>query len=165
MTDRKSVNDIAKLELNVCLINSSGKLRHKVFPNTPAGFEQLLEWLSRQRVERVHACMEATGTYSEPLALFLIEAGHRFSLINPAATKAFAASRLSRTKTDRVDAELIAHFTKAQEPPAWIPPAQEIRELQALVRRLESLIEMRVAEGNRLTSGVTVGAVRQSLEE
>src|SRR5918912_757559 len=141
MTDRKSVNDIAKLELNVCLINSSGKLRHKVFPNTPAGFEQLLEWLSRQRVERVHYCMEATGTYSEPLALFLIEAGHRFSLINPAATKAFAASRLSRTKTDRVDAELIAHFTKAQEPPAWIPPAQEIRELQALVRRLESLNE------------------------
>lgn len=37
--------DIAKLKFNVCLINSSGKLRHKVWPNTMTGFEQLLEWL------------------------------------------------------------------------------------------------------------------------
>lgn len=157
--------DIAKLKFNACLINTSGKLKHKVFPNTPAGFEHLLEWLLRQGVRRAHACLEATGTYSEPLALFLIEAGHRVSLINPAAIKAFAASRLSRTKTDRVDAELIARFTKAQEPPAWVPPAKEVRELQALVRRLEALIEMRVAEENRLSSGITVGVVRESLEE
>jgi transposase len=157
--------DIAKLKFNACLINVAGKLKHKVFPNTSTGFDQLLEWLSRQGVERVHACLEATGTYSEPLALFLNEVGHPVSLINPAAIKAFAQSRLSRTKNDRVDAELIARFTQAQQPPAWTPPPQEIRELRALVRRLESLVEMRVAEENRLSSGVTVGAVRQSLEE
>lgn len=68
--------DIAKLKFNACLINTGGKLKHKVFPNTPAGFEHLLEWLLRQGVQRVHACLEATGTYCEPLALFLIEAGH-----------------------------------------------------------------------------------------
>ena len=157
--------DIAKLKFNACLINTSGKLKHKVFPNTSTGFGQLSEWLSRHDVQSVHACLEATGTYSEPLALFLIEAGHRVSLINPAAIKAFAGSRLSRTKNDRVDAELIARFTQAQPPPAWVPPAREVRELQALVRRLESLLEMRVAEENRLTSGLTVEAVRQSVEE
>lgn len=46
-----------------------------------------------------------------------------------------------------------------------MPPAKEVRELQALVRRLETLIEMRVAEENRLSSGITVGVVRESLEE
>lgn len=46
-----------------------------------------------------------------------------------------------------------------------MPPAKEVRELQALVRRLETLIEMRVAEENRLSSGITVGIVRESLEE
>jgi len=102
-----------------------------------------------------------SGTYSEPLALFLHEAGHQVSVINPAAVKAFAQSRLSRTKTDKVDAELIARFCQAQAPPAWTPPPAEVRELQALVRRLESLIEMRVAEENRLSSGITVEAVRQ----
>jgi transposase len=157
--------DISKLKFNVCLIQTSGKLRHKVFPNTSAGFEQLTVWLSKQGLERIHGCLEATGTYSEPLALFLHESGHSVSLINPAATKAFAASRLSRTKTDRVDAELIARFCQAQQPSAWTPSAREVRELQALVRRLESLIEMRVAEENRLSSGIVVDMVRRSLEE
>src|SRR5215213_7795034 len=157
--------DISKLKFNACLINIEGKLRHKLFPNTAAGFEQLRDWLLRQGVERVHACLEATGTYGDSLALFLHEAGHRVSVINPAATKAFAQSRLSRTKTDRVDAELIARFCLAQAPPTWSPLPMEVRELQALVRRLESLTEMRVMEENRLSSGITVDMVRQSVEE
>ncbi len=83
----------------------------------------------------------------------------------PAGVRAFANAGLSRTKNDKVDAELIARFCLAQQPKAWQPPAPELRELQALVRRLESLIEMRVAEENRLSSGVSTDAVRQSLEE
>ncbi|HEX8070745.1 MAG TPA: transposase [Pyrinomonadaceae bacterium] len=165
MTEPTLGIDIAKLKFNVCLISTSGKLRHKVFPNNEAGFEQLRQWPAKQGGQRAHACLEATGTYSEPLALFLAEAGHAVSLVNPAATKAFAASRLSRTKNDRVDAELLARFCQAQRPPAWTPPPQEVRELQAPVRRLESLIGMRVMEENRLSSGITVEAVHQSLAE
>ena len=165
MTDPALGLDIAKLKFNVCLINSSGKLRHRVFPNTATGFEQLLDWLSRHGVPRGHACLEATGTYGEALSLCLHQAGYTVSVVNPAAIKAFAGSRLPRTKTGRVDAELIARFCQAQTPPAWTPLPQEVRELQALVRRLESLIEMRVMEENRLSSGVTVDSVRQSVEE
>ena len=157
--------DSAKLKFNVCLINISGKLRHKVFPNTSTDFEQLREWLTKHGVRRVHACLEATGTYGEALALYLHEARHIVSMVNPAATKAFAQSRLARTKTDRVDAELIARFCQAQQPPAWTPLPAAVRELQALVRRLEALIELRVMEENRLSSGLTVDAVRQSVEE
>lgn len=165
MTEPALGIDISKLKFTACLIHQSGKLKHKVFPNGEAGFEQLTGWLSRQGVERVHACLEATGTYSEPLALFLHEAGHRVSLVNPAAIKAFAGSCLSRTKTDRVDAALIARFCQAQQPPQWAPLPAEVRELQALVRRLDSLIEMRVMEENRLSSGITVEAVKESVEE
>jgi len=60
---------------------------------------------------------------------------------------------------------LIARFCQAQAPPAWKPLPEEVRELQALVRRLESLIEMRVMEENRLSSGITVDMVRESVEE
>jgi transposase len=165
MTELALGIDIAKLKFNVCLINSSGKLKHKVFPNNATGCEQLQAWFAKQGVERVHACLEATGTYSEPLSLFLSETGHTVSVVNPAAIKAFAASRLSRTKTDRVDAELSARFCLAQVPPAWPPLPHEVRELQALVRRLEALLEMRVAEENRLSSGITVEVVRASVEE
>jgi transposase len=165
MTEAVLGIDIAKLKFNACLIHSSGKLKHKTFPNSSTGFEQLTEWLMQQGVQCVHACLEATGTYSEALALYLHSGPHTVSLINPAATKAFSASRLSRTKTDRVDAALSARFGLAQAPAAWTPPPPEVRELQALVRRLEALQVMRVREENRLSSIITVDSVRESVEE
>ena len=157
--------DLAKLKFNACLVREGGKLRHKVFANDPSGFSQLSGWLAQQGVERVHACMEATGAYGDALAAYLHEAGHTVSRVNPAAIKAYAQSRLSRTKNDRVDAALIAGFCAERRPPAWHPPAPELRELQALVRRLDSLVEMRTMEENRLSSGITVEAVRASVEE
>ena len=125
--------DIAKLKFDVCLIKENGKVKHKVFANTKHGFEQLVAWLSSHQVGGLHVCLEATGSYGEALALHLFDAGYRVSVVNPAAVKAFAASRLTRTKTDKVDAELIARFCLAQEPQAWQPPAPEVRQLQALV--------------------------------
>ena len=157
--------DIAKLKFDVCLIKENGKAKHKVFANTTHGCEQLIVWLSAHQVGSLHVCLEATGSYGEALALYLFDVGLTVSVVNPAAVKAFAASRLTRTKTDKVDAELIARFCLAQQPEAWQPPAPEVRELQALVRRLESLIEMRVAEDNRLSSGVSTASVRHSLKE
>jgi len=157
--------DISKLKFNACLVRTDGKLRHRVFPNNPTGFAQLCDWLARQGVERVHACLEATGAYGDSLAADLHEAGHIVSVVNPAAIKAYAQSRLSRTKTDRVDAALIAGFCSERRPPAWRPSAPEVRELQALVRRLESLVEMRTMEENRLSSGISVAAVKASVEE
>jgi transposase len=115
-------------------------------------------------VAQVHACLEATGTYSEALATYLYDNGHQVSVVNPAATKAYAGAQLSRTKTDRVDAELIARFCQTQKPQLWKPAAVEVRELQALVRRLDSLIEMQVMEENRLSSGLHPVGVRDSIE-
>ena len=156
--------DVAKLKFNVCLIQEGGRLRHRVFANNEAGFAQSSEWLTKNNVAQVHACLEATGTYSEALATYLFDAGHQVSLVNPAAIKAFAGAQLSRTKTDKVDAELIARFCLAQRPMVWSPPIAEVRELRALVRRLDSLTEMHTAESNRLTPGVTSVAVRVSLQ-
>jgi transposase len=124
--------DIAKAKFNVCLLSSSGKLKHKVFPNAEAGFAQLGAWLLKLGVERVHGCLEATGTYGEALSLYLYDHNHRVSVINPAAIKAFAASRLSRTKTDRVDAELIARFCLANSR----PPGNHFRRKCAACRHL-----------------------------
>src|SRR5215216_3066026 len=157
--------DLAKLKFNACLLREDGRLRHKVFPNNPDGFSQLSDWLAKQVVGRAHACLEATGAYGDSLATYLHEQGHIVSVVNPAAIKAYAQSRLSRTKTDRVDAALIAGYCAERRPPAWMPPAPELRELQALVRRLDSLVEMRTMEENRLSSGIAVEAVRESVEE
>jgi len=155
--------DIAKAKFDACLLLPDGTTRHKVFPNTPSGFDLLTRWLGQHTVDPVHACLEATGTYGAALALYLYERQHVVSLINPAAIKAFAASRLTRSKTDRVDASLIARFCATQDPPAWTPPAAEVQELQGLVRRLDALVEMRTMERNRLSAGETLAAVRASI--
>jgi transposase len=156
--------DIAKAKFQVALLLPEGKLRHKSCPNTLTGFRQLAEWLTRQDVAHVHACLEATGTYGEALATWLHDAGHVVSVVNPAIIHAYARAQLARSKTDRIDAELIARFTATQQPPAWTPPTREIRELQALVRRLDALQGMRTQEANRLAAGVVVADVRASIE-
>jgi transposase len=86
------------------------------------------------------------------------------SVLNPAVTHAYAASRLARAKTDRIDAALIARYTATEQPAAWTPAPREVRELQALIRRLDALQGMRTQESNRLEAGPLVPAVRASLE-
>ena len=154
--------DISKRKFDACLVRDGGKLRHRAFPNTPAGCSQLSAWLAKQKAERVHASLEATGAYGEALATYLHEAGHTVSVVNPAQIKAYAQSRLSRAKTDKADATLIAQFCAERRPPRWSPLPQEVRELQALARRLDALQEMRQMEANRLEVAATA-AVTESL--
>jgi transposase len=156
--------DIAKLHFDAALLPPAGKLKHKRFANTPAGYRELLTWLQRLGCATVHACLEATGTYGEALSLFLYEAGHTVSVVNPKAIVHHAKSKLARTKTDKVDAGLIADYCQKERPAPWTPPAPELRELQALVRRLEALAEMRQMERNRQAAAVHPAVVQASLE-
>ncbi len=141
--------DLSKQKFEVALL-VEGKIKNKSFPNTTEGFETLALWLKKLNVHQVNACLEATGNYGEDLAIFFHEAGHTVSLVNPARVKGFAQSELIRTKTDKIDAGIIARFALAMKPDPWIPPPPEIRSLQALARRADSLIDMLTQEKNRL---------------
>ncbi|HEX7045950.1 MAG TPA: IS110 family transposase [Gammaproteobacteria bacterium] len=143
--------DIAKRKFDVALLRE-GKFKNKAFANTATGFLALRDWLQKHQVEQMHACMEATSRYGEALAFDLLDAGHKVSIVNPAQIKAFGRSQLSRNKTDEADARLIAQFCFHFKPPQWMPPSAEVRELQALVHRLESLQDMRLQEISRLES-------------
>jgi transposase len=142
--------DVAKQKFDVALL-SDGKTKHKTCKNSTEGFEILMVWLEKKGVQKVHACLEATGNYGEDLAIYLHEAGHTVSIVNPARIKGFAQSELIRTKTDKIDAALIARFCLAMKPGSWIPPSPDIRYLKALVRRVDSLIDMRSQEKNRIS--------------
>lgn len=142
--------DIAKRKFDVALLEGA-KVCNKVFENSPGGHQALLEWLGRRSCapEATHVCMEATSQYYEVLAQFLWSAGFRVSVINPLQIKAFGQSRLSRQKTDRADAALIARFGEQQLPALWQPAPPEIKALQRLVARLEAVQQMRVQEQTR----------------
>lgn len=155
--------DIAKRKFQVALLMGN-KCKNKSCPNTAEGHKELLGWLKRQGVEQVHACLEATGNYGEAVATALADAGHSVSLVNPARIQGFAQSEMSRTKNDQADAALIARFCRAMHPELWKPPAPEVRELRALVRRLADLHEMAQMEENRLESGVASEDVAASIQ-
>lgn len=144
--------DISKKDFDVALLRSE-KFKNKKFVNNLKGFSALMNWLEGLNVSAndVHACMEATGVYGEPLATFLHDHGFYVSVVNGARVKGFAQSELSRTKTDKKDACVIARFCEALKPDQWVPAAREVRELKALFRRLEALQEMLHQEENRVS--------------
>lgn len=157
--------DVSKNTLDVALLGESAKPRHKVFANNAAGHLELLRWVEQQSADAVHACLEATGTWADAVALALHEAGHKVSLVNPAQIHAFGRSGLKRTKTDKADAVLIARFCQMHQPPAWTPLSPQLQQLQGMVRRLEHLEEMSLMEENRLASGGLCAPVQADLEE
>jgi len=142
--------DVAKAKLDCTLRLSNGKYKHKVVDNNRNGFTALTDWLDKQDALSPHVCMEATGVYWEAVAEFLADKGWTVSVVNPAQIKAFGASRLVRTKTDKVDAQLIAEFCRERDPEPWQAPSPSEQALRALVLRLDALQAMRTQESNRL---------------
>lgn len=154
--------DISKAKVHVALLGADGKVRRKVCANTATGFGELGAWLARHGAPHVHACLEATGPYGDALATWLYDQGHVVSVVNPAVIHAYAAAQQLRAKTDAGDAELIARYCQREQPAPWTPLPVEIRQLQALVRRLDALQEMRTQEANRLAV-TSDGVIRTSI--
>ncbi len=153
--------DVSKATLDVVLKCGDKELKRR-FRNSPQGFSELQGWLMSLHIDHVHGCLEATGRYGEAVAEFLHEKGHRVSVVNPLRIKRFAESDLKRNKTDQVDARTIADFCQVKDPRPWQPMPVELKRLQDLTRRLESLERMLGAERNRLE--MASETVRQSLE-
>jgi len=143
--------DVAKDTLDVSVV-TGGKPLHKQFANSEQGFAQLIGWLGHRKIGQVHACMEATGRYSLGVALALHEAGHVVSIVNPAAIRDFARSKLGRNKSDKVDARHIREFAAAFRPPAWRPPSPALRRLCTLQTMRAGFVASRVEWRNRAGS-------------
>jgi len=156
--------DISKETFDVEL-KVGDKPRHKRFSNQITGFEALSAWLSKYGVLQIHACLEATGTYGEAVALYLRNQGHFVSIVNPAQIAYFAKSELQRNKDDRVDAGVIRRFCEQRMPPEWKPLTAAERELQGLTRHLENLKVTKQQEENRLESGVSSETVSNSIKD
>ena len=155
--------DVAKAKLDCALRLPTGKFRTKVVENNLNGFKVLIAWLSKQGATAAHVCLEATGTYGEAVAEVLAAAGMTVSVVNPAQIKAFGASHLVRTKTDQVDARLIAAFCAERSPAPGQAPTPGEQVLRAMVLRLEALQTMRTQESNRLA--VARAAVKPGITE
>lgn len=148
--------DISKAKFDVALMVTGKIKKTHIFENAQDGFKALSNWLLKQGITRVAACMEATGIYGEALATYLYDQGVTVSVVNPAQIKSFSGAQLKRAKTDKADAKLIAQFYQQVCPAHWTPQPLHVRELQALVQRLSSLNQMEDQEQNRMDTAPAV---------
>ena len=118
------------------------------FPNTPAGHQAVLRFLDRSG-QPLRVAMESTGLYGLDLALTLHQARVAVMVANPRAVRHFAQALLQRSKTDRLDAEVLRQFAARMPFVAWRPPSAAALKLVAVARRLEALTDMLAAEKNR----------------
>jgi transposase len=151
--------DVSKDKLDVFLNKLTGQ-----FQNNAAGFKALVSWLKKKKVfSGLHACLEATGKYGHEVAEYLHEKGIVVSVVNPCLIKNYAASLGLRNKTDLQDAETIARFCEFNQPSAWEPPSEAVRDLVEMTRTIDALKKQRQALANRL-EGRVAEKVRKSLE-
>ena len=130
-------------------------------PNDPAGITALVARLMPLAPALV--VVEATGGLELPLVAALRVAGIPVAAINPRQARDFAKATGRLAKTDRIDAEALAHFAEAIRPEARPLPSAEVRALDALLSRRQQLLAMRLMESNRLGSCADP-AVRAGLE-
>jgi transposase len=96
--------------------------------------------------------LEATGGYERKARSVFAEFNLPSTTIIPKRARYFAKSMGLEAKNDRIDAETLAYFGRVAEkklPPSTIA-SDEQSQLRALVQRRQQLIEMRIADENRL---------------
>lgn len=129
--------DVSRDWLDLHCLPDGKRLR---LPNTHEGHEQLAQ-LARD-VNGL-ACFEATGGQEWRLWVALEAAGVVTRQLSPAQVKAFAVSRGTRAKTDRIDAELIARFMAFRPDAGRGLPHEKLRRLRALASKRGQLVETR----------------------
>lgn len=118
------------------------------------GIESLVDTLREQEVHLV--VLEATGGYEIPITAALGVASIPVAVVNPRQVRDFARSLGKLAKTDRLDAQVLAHFGAATQPePRPLLDAQA-QELQALVARRRQVLQMHAAELQRRQRGLPV---------
>jgi len=148
MKERVSVVgvDISKDDFHVCIkekiIDSNVKIKGtRSFSNNSKGFIELMEWVSKRTLPNssVLYIMEATGTYFENLAYYLHEKGCLVSVVLANKIMHYAKSLNLKTKTDKVDAAMIAGIGIERDFPKWKPMSKDFKELRDLCREMLSL--------------------------
>jgi transposase len=150
--------DVSKAHLDVASRPDGQEFRT---PNTPEGIASLVERL--KILSPTLTLLEATGGLERAAAVALAEAKLPIRVVEPGRVRHFARSIGQHSKTDALDARVLAHYAEAVRPEARDLPDQETRALQALLDRRRQLVTMRVSEENRLKQGPTA-AVQADLK-
>jgi len=110
--------------------------------------DKLKEFLNKHIPKETYAVMEATRNW-EFLYDFLQKKVDRVEIAHPKKLKAIASSTV---KTDKIDAEVLAHLARLNYLPIAYAAPQEVRDLRLYIRHREWLVRQRTQAKNRIKS-------------
>lgn len=157
--------DVSKATF-VVAYSSEKNSRTRTFKNTTKGIHEFIQTISP---EEHHCVLEATGNYSSLLVYLLAEAGVTTSLENPLKVKNFARVMLSTTKTDEIDARLIALYGEKMQPTPYKLRSDAIltlKQKRTVIRQLrKQLIATRNLKGSMEALPFFDAQCRKSIEK
>ena len=137
--------DVSKKTLD-CFLEPTGQRLTQA--NDDAGIAKLISHLRPLNVQLI--VIEATGRLHRNVASELLQAGFAVTLVNPQRAREYARSAGKLEKTDRVDAQMLAAFGRAMPHRLLQKTSEKQVELDDLISRRRALVQMRIAEKNRL---------------
>lgn len=150
--------DVAKAELVIAIRPSGDRW---TVANDEAGIQTLLKRLRRHPPALV--VLEATGGYERAAVAALAAARLPLVVANPRQVRDFARATGQLAKTDRIDADTLALFAERVRPDPRALPDEAARALDALLTRRRQVLEMLIAERNRLEHALP--AVRRGITQ
>ena len=115
--------------------------------NNDGGIKHAIKTLKKHPITRV--TIEATGRLEHPFIMACAQANIPFVVANPVNIKRFAGAIGQKAKTDKLDAQLIAHFGEAIKPPLSSLKPEQMRLMSDLLSRRRQLMDMQTMEKNR----------------
>lgn len=146
--------DISKFKHDCAIIDEIGDVVTPSwsFTNDCEGFTLLKEFLCSLGNE-IKIGLEATGHYGQNLKLFLENNSFSFMEFNPLLINRFVRSKsLRKTKTDSIDALMIAQYLMTVEYKPYPPSFYTLEKLKSLTRFRDSLIRQRSKQLVELTN-------------
>lgn len=150
--------DVAKIQLEFAHRPSGATGR---VPNDESGIAALVAQC--QAAGAILIVCEATGGYEAALVAALATASLPVVIANPRQVRDFAKATGQLAKTDAIDAQILALFAERVRPEPRVLPDAAAQALTAFLTRRRQLVEMLVAERNRLL--IAAPAVRRDLQQ
>lgn len=137
--------DISKSSFDICILPEK---KTASFPNTPTGIAAFLGLVANfEDLDRL--LLEPTGGYERPLVAALHAAGLPVARVNAGQVRQFARACGQLSKTDSIDAFILADYGRRMETRLLAKPSSHHGMLQELVQRYRQLSHMIVQEKNR----------------
>ena len=145
----KRLIDVSKAKLDVHVLNEKRDIQ---IENSVAGVKECIDVCLKVKPELI--VMESTGGYEYLTAAKLSAEGLPVAVVNPRRIRDFARAIGMTAKTDKIDAKVIALYAANCQP---IPQGRiddNSRKLKALTARRQQLLDMRIAENNRIEHSI-----------